>query len=121
MPRTRLVPPRFAATGVFPALDGLDFLARAITPPGRPKRFDTRFFVADAALIACRTPDVIHAEAELVELVWTPLDEATKLDMPIITRVILAELASAARSGMSRFRARPFYHERHKRWLREEL
>ncbi len=26
---------RFAAAGVFPALDGLDFVARAITPPGR--------------------------------------------------------------------------------------
>ena len=112
---------RFAATGVFPALDGLDFIARAITPPRRPKRFDTRFFVADAALIAHRTPDIVHAEAELVELVWTPLDEAAKLDMPIITRVVLAELAAAARSGMSRFRARPFYHERHKKWLREEL
>jgi hypothetical protein len=41
--------------------------------------------------------------------------------MPIITRVVLAELAAAAQSGMSRFRARPFYHERHKRWVREEL
>jgi 8-oxo-dGTP pyrophosphatase MutT (NUDIX family) len=112
---------RFAATGVFPALDSLDFIARAITPPRRPKRFDTRFFVADAALIAHRTPDIVHAEAELVELVWTPLEEATKLDMPIITRVVLAELAAAARAGMSRFRARPFYHERHKRWVREEL
>lgn len=112
---------RFAATGVFPALDGLDFIARAITPPRRPKRFDTRFFVADAALIAHRAPDVIHPEAELVELVWTPLEEAANLDMPIITRVVLAELASAAKSGMSRFRARPFYHERHKSWLREEL
>jgi hypothetical protein len=56
-----------------------------------------------------------------VELVWTPLDDAAKLDMPIITRVVLAELASAAQAGMSRFRARPFYHERHKRWLRDEL
>jgi 8-oxo-dGTP pyrophosphatase MutT (NUDIX family) len=112
---------RFAAAGVFPALDRLDFLARAITPPRRPKRFDTRFFVADAALIAHRTPEIVHSEAELVELIWTPLDEAVKLDMPIITRVVLAELAAAARTGMSRFRARPFYHERHKRWLREEL
>jgi 8-oxo-dGTP pyrophosphatase MutT (NUDIX family) len=112
---------RFAATGVFPALDSLDFIARAITPPRRPKRFDTRFFVADAALIAHRTPDIVHSEAELVELVWTPLEEVTKLDMPIITRVILAELAAATSSGMSRFRARPFYHERHKKWLREEL
>ena len=112
---------RFAATGVFPALDSLDFIARAITPPRRPKRFDTRFFVADAALIGHRAPGIIHPEAELVELIWTPLDEAASLDMPIITRVVLAELAAAARAGMSRFRARPFYHERHKRWIREEL
>jgi 8-oxo-dGTP pyrophosphatase MutT (NUDIX family) len=112
---------RFAATGVFPTLDGLDFLARAITPPGRPRRFDTRFFVADAASIAHRAPDVIHAEAELVELVWTPLDEATELDLPLITRVVLSELAAATKAGMDRFRARPFYHSQHKRWLREEL
>lgn len=112
---------RFAATGVFPALDCLDFIARAITPPRRPKRFDTRFFVADAALIRHRADGIVHSEAELVELIWTPLEDAAKLDMPLITRVVLAELAAAARSGMSRFRARPFYHERHKRWLREEL
>ena len=112
---------RFAATGVFPALDSLDFIARAITPPRRPRRFDTRFFVADAALVAHRAPGIINAEAELVELVWTPLEQATTLDMPIITRVVLAELAAATRAGMSRFRARPFYHERHRRWLREEL
>ena len=112
---------RFAAAGVFPALDGLDFIARAITPPGRPRRFDTRFFVADAALIAYRAPGTVGPDAELVELVWTPLGEATKLDIPAITRVVLAELASAAQSGMNRFRARPFYHEHRGRWLREEL
>ncbi len=112
---------RFAATGVFPALDGLDFIARAITPPRRPKRFDTRFFVADAALIAHCAPGIVNPDAELVELIWTPLDEAATLDMPIITRVVLGELASAAQSGMSRFRPRPFYRERHKSWLREEL
>jgi 8-oxo-dGTP pyrophosphatase MutT (NUDIX family) len=112
---------RFAATGVFPALDGLDFLARAITPPGRPRRFDARFFVCDAALIAHRAPGIVHAEAELVELIWTPLDEAERLDLPLITRVVLAELAAAGRAGMSRFRARPFYHHERKRWLRDEL
>lgn len=112
---------RFAATGVLPALDGLDFIARAITPPGRPKRFDTRFFVADAALIRHRAEGIIHSGAELVELVWTPIDEAAELDMPLITRVVLAELAAAARAGMSRLRARPFYHQGRGRWLREEL
>ncbi|MGA2044158.1 MAG: NUDIX hydrolase [Roseiarcus sp.] len=112
---------RFAATGVFPALDRLDFLARAITPPGRPRRFDTRFFVCDAALVAHRAPGIVHAEAELVELIWTPLDEAERLDLPLITRVVLAELAAAGRAGMSRLRARPFYHHGRKRWLRDEL
>jgi hypothetical protein len=41
--------------------------------------------------------------------------------MPVITRVVLAELAAATQAGMNRFRARPFYHEVRKRWLREEL
>jgi 8-oxo-dGTP pyrophosphatase MutT (NUDIX family) len=111
---------RFAATGVYPALDRLDFLARAITPPGRPKRFDARFFVADSSLIAHRAEGVVHAEAELVELVWTPLDKALELDIPHITRLVLADLAAAAGSGMARDRARPFYrHLRGKSWRSE--
>jgi 8-oxo-dGTP pyrophosphatase MutT (NUDIX family) len=111
---------RFAATGVYPALDGLDFLARAITPPGRPKRFDARFFVADASLIVHRAEGVVHEGAELVELVWTPLDKALELDIPQITRQVLADLAAATRSGMARHRARPFYRQlRGKAWRGE--
>ena len=112
---------RFAATGVYPALDGLDFLARAITPPGRPKRFDARFFVAEASLIAHRADNVIHPEAELVELVWTPLDKAQELDIPNITRRILGDLAEAARGGMNRLRPRPFYREVRGKALRSEI
>ena len=111
---------RFAATGVYPALDGLDFLARAITPPGRARRFDARFFVADASLVAHRAPGVVHADAELVELVWARLDEALELDIALITRLALGELAAAARAGMDRFRKRPFYREmRGKAWRGE--
>ncbi len=34
----------FAEAGVEPSLASLRFVARAITPPNRPRRFDTRFF-----------------------------------------------------------------------------
>lgn len=34
----------FLAHGVVPALDALEYVARVITPPGNPRRFDTRFF-----------------------------------------------------------------------------
>ena len=112
---------RFAATGVAPALDRLDFVARAITPPGRSRRYDARFFVADAASIAFRAEGVVHAGAELVELVWTPLDEAIGLDLPQITRAVLADLAAATQVGMDRARPRPFYRQRSGRGWRGEL
>ena len=112
---------RFAATGVAPALDQLDLVARAITPPGRPRRYDARFFVADAAAIAFRAPGVVHDQAELIELVWTPLDEALALDLPLITRAVLGDLAAAAQAGMDRARPRPFYRERDGRGWRGAL
>ena len=112
---------RFAATGVFPALDGIDFLARAITPPGRPRRFDARFFIADAAAIAHEAPDIVHPEAELVELVWTPVAKALDLDIPRITQLVLGDLAELAAQPPNRFRTRPFYRELRGKFLREDL
>ena len=112
---------RFAATGVQPALADVDFLARAITPPGRPRRFDARFFVVDASRIARRLDGVAHAEAELVDLVWTPLDKARELDLPRITHLALDDLAAALAGGLDRMRPRPFYRELRGKRLREEV
>ena len=112
---------RFAETGVFPTLEGLDFLARAITPPGRPKRFDARFFVADAAWIAHRAPDVVHPEAELTELVWAPIEEALQLEIPNITRMVLGDLAALGPGPWDRARPRPFYRMVRGQHVREEI
>jgi 8-oxo-dGTP pyrophosphatase MutT (NUDIX family) len=112
---------RFAATGVYPALDEVDFLARAITPPGRPRRFDARFLIIDARFIAKRVEGVIHPDAELVDMVWTPLDKARELDLPIITRLALDDLAAALNSGLDKRRPRPFYRELRGKSLREAL
>jgi 8-oxo-dGTP pyrophosphatase MutT (NUDIX family) len=112
---------RFAATGVYPMLDDIDFLARAITPPGRPKRFDARFLVIDARYIAKRVEGVVHPDAELVDLVWTPLDKARELDLPNITRQALDDLAAALDGGLDRRRPRPFYRELRGKRFRDEL
>ncbi len=90
-------------------MEGLDFLARAITPPGRPRRFDARFFVADASWIAHRAPDVVHPEAELTELVWVELEDALKLEIPNITRQVLGDLAGLGPQPWDPARPRPFY------------
>ena len=95
--------------------------ARAITPPGRPRRFDARFLIADATCVARRVEGAVHPEAELVELVWTPLNEALNLDLPDITRAALADLAQALDGGLDKRRPRPFYRELRGKRLRDEL
>jgi 8-oxo-dGTP pyrophosphatase MutT (NUDIX family) len=112
---------RFAATGVYPALDDIDFLARAITPPGRPRRFDARFLIINARFIAHRVEGVVHPEAELVDLVWTSLDKARELDLPKITGLALDDLALALDGGLDKRRPRPFYRELRGKHTREEL
>jgi 8-oxo-dGTP pyrophosphatase MutT (NUDIX family) len=112
---------RFAATGVHPSLDAIDFLARAITPPGRPRRFDARFLIVDARFVAARVDGAVHADAELVDLVWTPLDEARMLDLPGITHAALADLEQALEGGLDKRRPRPFYREIRGKRLREQL
>lgn len=112
---------RFAAEGVFPQLESLHFVARAITPPHRPRRFDTRFFAADAGAIAHEVAGVVGPGAELVELVWTPIAQAKRLDVPTITAVILDELAARLAAGMGRHLPTPFYYEKNARFRRDEL
>jgi len=99
----------FADAGVHPDLTQVHFVARAITPPRRPKRFDSRFFTADASSVAHKIEGVVSPTSELVELVWVPVSEATKLDMPTITGVVLEELAARVTAGMEHRLPVPMY------------
>jgi len=80
----------FLEAGALPDLAALAFVARAITPPYRPRRFDARFFMAeaDALLSLERRPDC----GELDEIAWVDLDEALALDLPNVTRFVVREV-----------------------------
>ena len=101
----------FADAGLLPDPSGLFLIARAITPPGRVRRFDTRFFTADASAIAHRVEGVVHADAELVELVWFELGSKPLADLHAMTRNVLNELHKRLAVGaLSHDAEVPFYH-----------
>ncbi len=102
----------FASAGLRPDLAAMHLIARAITPPRRPRRFDTRFFALDAQDISGKIEGVVGPDAELIELVWLPLTEAERLDMPPITKAVLAELEHRIACGFTHDLPVPFY-----RWI----
>jgi 8-oxo-dGTP pyrophosphatase MutT (NUDIX family) len=111
----------FEKAKVHPDLGQIHFIARAITPPKRPKRFDTRFFTADATAIAHTIEGLVGPDSELVELTWVPIQEAAHLDMPTITGIILEELAARVEAGMAHALPVPFYFMADKTFRRELL
>jgi 8-oxo-dGTP pyrophosphatase MutT (NUDIX family) len=99
---------RFFAHGVTPRLEALDFVARAVTPPGSPRRFDARFFMAGAEHIA-QDLAAQGADGELLRTAWRTLAEAREADMVAITRCILDEIEARLGDGTDPDRPAPFY------------
>ena len=76
---------RFFETGLAPALDRLVYVARAITPPFRPQRFDARFFMIEAE----KTQGRLQGSGELEKLDWVPLGGADGMELAAVTRRVL--------------------------------
>jgi 8-oxo-dGTP pyrophosphatase MutT (NUDIX family) len=112
----------FADHGVCPSLEALRFVARAITPPGRVRRFDTRFLAAFKDDVAVELADGGPTN-ELEEIVWLPLSEAKNADVPAITRTVLDDLESQLKEDplLSPGGSAPFYYMRHNRFCRDVL
>lgn len=106
-PRTKSAWAKFFVHGVAPKLNQLDYIARAITPPNRPRRFDARFFMADAGAIA-KEIDKAHTN-ELLTPCWLTFTEARAIDIPAITRAVLAEVETRTNGDNSPARPVPFF------------
>lgn len=119
------VPPgvwtEFIKAGFYPDLSVLHFIARAITPPGFPRRFDARFFSVDIGAVAHRIENVVHSGAELVELTWVSISGARRMDLSIITNIVLEELEDRIAAGFERSLPAPFYRMQGDRFTRELL
>jgi hypothetical protein len=77
------------------AVDNIHFYNRFVTPLGRPRRFDTRFFIAAAPPGQTGR----HDDAETVDSIWISPQEALRrndeqqFDLMRVTRVQLEDLA----------------------------
>lgn len=112
----------FVEHGVSPTLDHLRYLARAVTPPGRVRRFDTRFLVAFREDVAVELPQGGPTQ-ELEELVWLPVAEAMNIEVATITRTVLAVLRDrlAADPALNPAGPVPFYRMLNRRMSAEAI
>lgn len=105
-----------------PDLTNLRYMARAITPPGHPRRFDTHFFAlfTDEAGVE---PTDIRDSRELEDLRWIDVNDVSAVRMPDITGIILGDLRASlqADSSLPFGRPVPFYYTRHGRFVRDLL
>ncbi|WP_025899807.1 NUDIX hydrolase [Sneathiella glossodoripedis] len=77
-----------------PDLSELDYIVRAVTPPMRKKRFNTRFFVYDGNEIEGE----LGGSDELLDMKWVTLEEARDLEIPAITEFVLNEVEGYLRN-----------------------
>lgn len=94
----------YLAHGVVPDLTEMQFIARAITPPGRPRRYDTRFFCVSAELIFRQ---VELNDGEFTETLWVTFDEARGCELHSMTRTIIDDLADRLDGGLNPRRNAP--------------
>lgn len=88
-----LTPPN--STAVFrPDVSQFRYIARAITPPGQSRRFDTRFFACFVDEVGA-DPAAVRDSEELHDLRWLPISEPGLVTLPKITEVVLSELVQA--------------------------
>ena len=91
-----------------PDASNLEYVFRAITPPGRPRRFDARFFICRAENVYGNLDDFSSASTELSHLHWIDINEVKSLNLPFITEVVLNEVKEIIKEGPNK-KGIPFF------------
>jgi 8-oxo-dGTP pyrophosphatase MutT (NUDIX family) len=71
-----------------PRLDGIEYLARAVTPPPSPIRFNARFLVVPEEHVSGK----LGGSGELENLRFYEMHEALALDLALPTRLVIERL-----------------------------
>lgn len=83
-----------------PDLSCLRYIARAVTPPGAPRRFDNRFFAT--FIDECGIDDRQMKDSdELTDLRWLAIDALETVKMPEILLAVLGDLKKSLESDRS--------------------
>ena len=98
----------FCNSTFLPDASNLEYVFRAITPPGRPRRFDARFFICRAENVHGNLDDFSSASTELSHLHWIDINEVKSLNLPFITEVVLNEVKEIIKDGPNK-KGVPFF------------
>lgn len=103
-------------------LSRLRYVARAITPPGNVRRYDTRFFLAflDETLFDMTN---LGDSSELQDVRWLDIVELSGLKLPRITQAVLEDVQNLMAADPSLPFESPvsFYFMRHGQFVRSRL
>ena len=103
-------------------LQHMRYVARAITPPGNVRRFDTRFFLLPVAECGIAI-DSLRDSEELHDLRWVGLDEVADMNVPKITQAVLGGVKAQLEADPSLPYGMPvpFYFMRYGRFVRTSI
>jgi 8-oxo-dGTP pyrophosphatase MutT (NUDIX family) len=113
----------FGERRILPRLADLRFVGRAITPPRRPRRFDTRFFAVFAESIAYSAPAESRMTDELEDVCWLTFAEARQTNLPRVTLRMIDHLERRLQSdrALNGIASVPYYYTRRGRLFHSEI
>lgn len=82
----------FLDHGQVPNLEPLRYVARAVTPPGFIRRYDTRFFTVPRHAVSLELLE--RPTEELKDISWIPLDQTDGHKVPEITKLVLNDVST---------------------------